>query len=110
MLFDARIASISTSTEQVHAPTIQHMAQLLRMIGSVLTGNAKKEMQKMAEWICGEKTSPLGYQYLDVVHREELIRCKDCKYWLYESYCDKHDKGQENADWFCAGGERREDE
>jgi hypothetical protein len=40
----------------------------------------------------------------------ELIRCKDCKYWLYESYCDKHDKGQENADWFCAGGERREDE
>ena len=42
--------------------------------------------------------------------QDAIVRCKDCKYWLYESYCDKHDKGQENADWFCAGGKRREDE
>ena len=35
-----------------------------------------------------------------------VVRCKDCKYWWYGNYCDKHGKGQENTDWFCADGER----
>lgn len=64
----------------------------------------------MAEWICGEKTSPLGYKYLDVVHRKELIRCKDCKHYNKErKWCnylsEMYDQGEE---WFCADGERRE--
>ena len=39
-----------------------------------------------------------------------LVRCKDCKHWWYGNYCDKHGKGQENADWYCADGERRTDD
>lgn len=39
---------------------------------------------------------------------EAVIYCKDCKHWWYGNYCDKHGKGQENADWFCADGEWRE--
>ena len=39
---------------------------------------------------------------------QEIVRCKDCKYWWYENYCEKHGKGQENADWFCADGESKE--
>lgn len=35
-----------------------------------------------------------------------VVRCKDCKYWWYGNYCGKHNKGQENANWFCADGER----
>jgi hypothetical protein len=73
-------------------------------------------MQKMAEWICGEKTSPLGYQYLDVVNREELIRCNECKHGDPcndgEIYCEKDIGTIETAvhkpDWFCADGERKE--
>lgn len=39
---------------------------------------------------------------------EEIVRCKDCKHWWYGNYCDKHGKGQGNADWFCADGEQKE--
>lgn len=66
----------------------------------------------MAEWICGEKTSPLGYQYIDVVHREELVRCKECKYG--EPMCKPWDdivctqnRATHCPDWFCADGERK---
>lgn len=37
----------------------------------------------------------------------QVVRCKNCKYWYYGNYCAKHGKGQENADWFCADGERK---
>ena len=39
---------------------------------------------------------------------DSIVRCKDCKHWWYGNYCDKHGKGQENAEWFCADGERRD--
>ena len=60
----------------------------------------------MAEWICGEKTSPLGYQYLDVVHRKELIRCKDCKYYM-DGWCPEIGLVNIEADWFCGYGEEK---
>ena len=41
------------------------------------------------------------------VHAVPVVRCEDCRYWLYGDYCDKHGKGQEKADWFCADGERK---
>lgn len=50
---------------------------------------------------------PIIERYLELMSAQpEIVRCKDCKYWWYENYCDKHNKGQRNADWFCADGER----
>ena len=49
-----------------------------------------------------------GYHDAIVKTQEQIVRCKDCKHWWYGNYCDKHGKGQENADWFCADGVRRE--
>jgi hypothetical protein len=42
-----------------------------------------------------------------VLDMRPLVLCKDCKHWWYGNYCDKHGKGQENADWFCADGEEK---
>ncbi len=55
---------------------------------------------------------------IDVV---EVVRCKDCKHWLRElsedgrieyfnfSHCEKGLYGDDH-NWFCADGERREDD
>lgn len=47
----------------------------------------------------------------------EVIRCKDCKYWMTEvsnsektmCYCPFVDRYTVN-DWYCADGERKDDE
>ena len=42
----------------------------------------------------------------------ELIRCKDCKYWEYDSiFADGWCRGkhQGNPEWYCADAERREE-
>lgn len=44
---------------------------------------------------------------------QELVRCKDCKHWerdviFSDGWC--RGKHQGDPDWFCADGERREDE
>lgn len=43
----------------------------------------------------------------------EVVRCRECKYWeydaiFYDGWC--RGKHQGNPDWFCADGERREDD
>ena len=58
-----------------------------------------KHLEDMAQW-SDDAISLLKEQ-------ETVVRCKDCKHWWYGNYCDKHGKGQENADWFCADGEKR---
>lgn len=68
----------------------------------------------MAEWIFKEKVSPLGYQYIDVVNRQELVRCKDCKYAQarvgHDIFCEFVDDGLgHDENWFCADGKRRDD-
>ena len=44
----------------------------------------------------------------------EVVRCKDCKYHEQEEpgmvYCPATVGGWVENDWFCKGGERREDE
>ena len=45
-----------------------------------------------------------------ITNGQEVVRCKDCKHWWYGNYCDKHGKGQDIADWFCADGERGSDD
>ena len=43
---------------------------------------------------------------------QELIRCKDCKYWTkpygWNGFCDKHRIPAE-ADDFCSSAERKEE-
>ena len=68
-------------------------------------------------WTGGEYGS--DYQWND--NHGELVRCKDCKYCVKEPsgelYCDILAVGYEplgskkvNGDWFCADGERSEDD
>ena len=43
----------------------------------------------------------------------EVVRCKDCKYWRYNSNCnrwadDSHDQAYTNANDFCSYGEIKE--
>ena len=45
-------------------------------------------------------------EWCPMKEQDVIVRCKDCKHWWFGNYCDKHGKGQENADWFCADGER----
>lgn len=55
-----------------------------------------------------EQTVRLSIDTLETALSEQptIVKCKDCKHWWYGNYCDKHGKGQENADWFCADGEQ----
>ena len=39
-----------------------------------------------------------------------VVRCKDCAYYEMDYYCKKHSKHVFNMEWFCADGERREEE
>ena len=42
---------------------------------------------------------------------QELIRCKDCKWYSEKGFCKHPNGGAGNvrpADWFCADGIRRE--
>lgn len=62
----------------------------------------------MAEWIVKDVVAPLGYTYLDVVHRQELIRCKDCKHWKDKTCYDTIIPHPEpNGEWFCADGRKK---
>ena len=39
---------------------------------------------------------------------EDIVRCKDCKYWNDPLNCRLDSEGLETTeDWFCADGERR---
>lgn len=60
----------------------------------------------------------IGYEKrLDDCPLHELVRCKDCKhfhdgiyngeYWME---CDEYRIALSSDDWFCADGERREDD
>lgn len=41
---------------------------------------------------------------------EELVRCKDCKYWRYDDYQnDSHGYCPTNENDYCSRGERKED-
>ena len=45
---------------------------------------------------------------------DELVRCKDCKWYIKkfenEGRCIEHDNDYHEPDWFCADGERRTDD
>jgi hypothetical protein len=42
---------------------------------------------------------------------KELIRCKNCKWYIKkfenEGRCIKHDNNYHKPDWYCADGEKR---
>ena len=64
----------------------------------------------MAEFIVDEDFHP------DVRGYRELVRCKDCKNYrdgfCYNpnTYDDEKTRGNTAPDWFCADGERKEQE
>lgn len=51
--------------------------------------------------------------YMELYDIVEVVRCKDCRHWeqdviFVEGWCRCRRQG--NPEWFCADGERREDE
>ena len=53
-----------------------------------------------------------GKPHVETYSEQELVRCKDCK-WYHQAYanegrCVNHDNDFHNPDWFCADGERKE--
>ena len=52
-----------------------------------------------------------GYQKGYYDRNKEIVRCKDCKHFepdgIY-TMCYRHNGLSQNADWFCADGERKE--
>lgn len=64
----------------------------------------------MAEYIVRETGYP-GTIKQEIVG--ELVRCKDCRHWHDEGYCNKWDNGPGHPEvWendFCSFGERREE-
>ena len=91
----------------------------LRTGGEVgMSERPKKRMVQFIEsyWTGGELGS--DYQWND--NHGELIRCKDCKYWLpmnrfHQDYHPGNGECELNRwvrqmDWFCADGERKEKE
>lgn len=39
-----------------------------------------------------------------------VVRCKECVWCDEHGYCDKNEMFVENREWFCADGERKDDE
>ena len=61
----------------------------------------------MAEWIVSDKKSPLGYEYLDIVRRKELIMCKDCIHKNGLNHCPHNNDIWVADDWYCADGVKK---
>ena len=67
----------------------------------------------MAEYIVRETGYP-GTITQEVV--QELVRCKDCRYRYVDgenvryNVCELNHNKVQSDDWFCADGERRNDE
>lgn len=66
------------------------------------------------EWIVEAETLS---DFIDhgryTISSKPLVRCRDCKHWerdviFNDGWC--RGKHQGNPDWFCADGERREDD
>lgn len=62
----------------------------------------------------GEMSTPIYHAIMDVLlsrQREEIVRCKDCRfcfsYWKSD-YCDYFKHVINNRDGFCAWGEKKE--
>jgi hypothetical protein len=67
----------------------------------------------MKEYICIESPNEVDGGML--VREHELIRCKDCKYGVYETYGEYghyccHDQYIETGEEFCAWAEPKETE
>lgn len=66
----------------------------------------------MAEYIVRETGYP-GAVKQEVVG--ELVRCKDCRWWtqanaMHWGHCELSNGVCPDGDWFCADGERKDDE
>lgn len=57
------------------------------------------------EYIYGIAQDKNGAPYLFNIG--ELVRCKDCRWYKYDSYCSKTEDREIDADNFCSYGERR---
>lgn len=64
-----------------------------------------------------KKPDMLSVEIRQGISVKELVRCKECKYCYAEGFvnvrnvCEKHyDFGNVDDDWFCADGERKEQE
>jgi hypothetical protein len=57
-----------------------------------------------------------GAVCIPLTYEQELIRCKDCRYWKdpHDYVCPSHSSGDpyidydQEPDFFCASGERKE--
>ena len=69
------------------------------------------------EWLLGVAKLLSGIVDIDDIYNApsvEIIQCKDCKHWLQapkteKGWCDRID-GLLEPTWFCADGERKDDE
>ncbi len=65
----------------------------------------------MSEYIVRESGYP-GTIMQEIV--QELVRCKECRYWHDDGYCNKWDNAPGHPEvWendFCSFGERRDDD
>ena len=60
----------------------------------------------MSEYITEWVARPLDDEFV----REQIVRCRDCKYYVrywQSDYCDYFSHVANNPDGFCAWGERR---
>ena len=94
--------------------------------GRMMTIAVKQKGESMAEYIVSETVHPLGGTQQEVIG--ELIRCKNCKFWMphsqfgydednetYHDYCaklvpeDEYYAFYRNADDYCSRAERKTD-
>ena len=53
-----------------------------------------------------------AFTIVDIISKaQEVIRCKDCKYWDddLDGYCTLNDCFNWDADDFCCGGEKKDE-
>ena len=93
--------------------------QDMRKVGEVGMSESRPKKRKVefieSYWTGGEHGS--DYQWND--NHGELIRCKDCKHWVGGGIDDKDNfipsrcknlNRIASHDWFCADGERRNED
>ena len=61
--------------------------------------------------ICHHVLAEEAYKYIS--EQPKIVRCRDCKYFepdgIY-TMCYRHNGLSPNADWFCADGERKDND
>lgn len=79
------------------------------MTSYVALEDAKQQFCKFCNWV-GTELCECCENPVSELPRFDIVRCKDCKHWIQESYfhsCELSNVVIDNGEFFCSDGEAK---